>query len=57
MQFNICRKGLQILLKYYDKWYDKNLKPGIEPTLNLINIEANFVNAHVNAELLMGFIK
>jgi tRNA 2-selenouridine synthase len=49
------KEAFEILLKYYDKWYDKNAKPGVEPTLNLINIDAESVNTHVNANLLMGF--
>ena len=49
------KEAFEILLKYYDKWYDKNAKPGVDPTLNLINIDAESVNAHVNANLLMGF--
>lgn len=57
LQEGNTKQAFEILLKYYDKWYDKNLKPSAEPTLNLINIEADFVNAHVNAELLMGIIK
>lgn len=51
------KDAFEILLKYYDKWYDKNLKPGAEPTLNLINIVAHSVDANVNADLLMGIIK
>lgn len=51
------KDAFEILLKYYDKWYDKNLKPGAEPTLNLINIVAHSVDESVNADLLMGIIK
>ncbi len=50
------KEAFEILLKYYDKWYDKNLKPSAEPTLNLINIDADAVNAHVNANIFMGLI-
>jgi tRNA 2-selenouridine synthase len=50
------KEAFEILLKYYDKWYDKNLKPGVEPTLNLININADSVNAQVNANILMDLI-
>ena len=54
---NNIKEAFTILLKYYDKWYDKNLKPGVVPTLNLFNIDVHSVNATVNANILMGIIK
>ena len=51
------KEGFEILLKYYDKWYDKMTKQNVEPVLNLIFVEADAVNANVNANILMGYIK
>ena len=53
----LIKEGFEILLKYYDKWYDKMTKQNVEPVINLIFVKADAVNANVNANILMGYIK
>jgi len=49
--------AFEILLKYYDKWYDKFSKQSAEPTLELIKLTATGVNALENAKLLLALNK
>jgi tRNA 2-selenouridine synthase len=49
--------AFEILLKYYDRWYNKFSKPNAEPKLNLINLSANAVNEIDNAHLLLALDK
>lgn len=47
------KAAFEILLKYYDKWYDKMSKPNLEQVLNIVQVEAPLVNANDNAALLL----
>jgi tRNA 2-selenouridine synthase len=49
--------AFHILLKYYDKWYDKFTKQSAEPTLQLIKLTAKEVNATDNAKILLALNK
>ena len=49
-----------ILLKYYDKWYEKFSKPGANenyPELKVIHWDARLVDGAQNAELLLALIQ
>ena len=46
------KEAFSILLKYYDKWYEKNTKNEVIPTIELIPVNAELVDAEHNASLL-----
>jgi len=49
-----------ILLKYYDKWYEKVSKPGVNenyPKIKVIRWDASLVDGAKNAELLLALIQ
>ena len=49
--------AFEILLKYYDKWYDKFSKQSAEPTLALVKLTVNKVDAAENANFLLALNK
>ena len=49
--------AFEILLKYYDRWYDKFSKHSAEPTLTLVKLTANKVDAAENAKILLALNK
>ena len=46
------KEAFSILLKYYDKWYEKNAKNEVLPTLELIPVSSEIVDPVHNASLL-----
>lgn len=46
------KEAFSILLKYYDKWYEKNTKNELFPTIKLIHVSSEMVNPAHNASLL-----
>ena len=46
------KEAFSILLKYYDKWYEKNAKNEVLPTLELIPVSSETVDPVHNASLL-----
>lgn len=57
LELGDVQAAFDILLKYYDKWYDKFSKTSAEPTLQLIKLTANEVNASDNAKILLALNK
>ena len=49
--------AFEILLKYYDKWYDKFSKATVTATLQIINLEASLVNETKNAQMILALEK
>jgi tRNA 2-selenouridine synthase len=46
------KEAFSILLKYYDKWYEKNAKNQELPKIEIIPVLSEIVNANHNAHLL-----
>jgi len=46
------KEAFSILLKYYDKWYEKNAKNEVLPTIELIPVSSETVDPVHNASLL-----
>jgi tRNA 2-selenouridine synthase len=46
------KEAFSILLKYYDKWYEKNAKNEVLPTIELIPVSSEIVDPVHNASLL-----
>jgi len=46
------KEAFSILLKYYDKWYEKNAKKEVLPKLKLIPVSSEMVDPVHNAQLL-----
>jgi len=46
------KEAFSILLKYYDKWYEKNKKNDVVPTIKLIPVLSERVDPNQNAQLL-----
>ncbi|MCE2675275.1 MAG: tRNA 2-selenouridine(34) synthase MnmH [Sediminibacterium sp.] len=46
------KEAFSILLKYYDKWYEKNTKKEVLPTIELIPVSSEIVDPIHNAQLL-----
>ena len=46
------KEAFSILLKYYDKWYEKNAKNEVLPTIELIPVSSETVDPVHNAQLL-----
>ena len=46
------KEAFSILLKYYDKWYEKNAKNEVLPTIELIPVLSEVVDPVHNAQLL-----
>jgi tRNA 2-selenouridine synthase len=46
------KEAFSILLKYYDKWYEKNTKKEVLPTIELIPVSSEIVDPVHNAQLL-----
>ena len=46
------KEAFSILLKYYDKWYEKNTKKEVLPTIELIPVSSEIVDPVHNASLL-----
>jgi tRNA 2-selenouridine synthase len=46
------KEAFSILLKYYDKWYEKNTKNEVLPTIELIPVSSEIVDPVHNASLL-----
>ena len=46
------KEAFSILLKYYDKWYEKNTKNEVLPKIELIHVSSEMVNPAHNASLL-----
>ena len=46
------KEAFSILLKYYDKWYEKNAKNEVLPTIELIPVSSEMVDPVHNASLL-----
>ena len=46
------KEAFSILLKYYDKWYEKNAKNEVLPTIELIPVLSEIVDPVHNAQLL-----
>ena len=46
------KEAFSILLKYYDKWYEKNAKNEVVPTIELIPVSSEIVDPVHNASLL-----
>jgi tRNA 2-selenouridine synthase len=46
------KEAFSILLKYYDKWYEKNTKKEVLPTIELIPVSSEVVDPILNAQLL-----
>ena len=46
------KEAFSILLKYYDKWYDKNIKKEVLPKIELIPVLSEMVDPNHNAHLL-----
>jgi len=46
------KEAFAILLKYYDKWYEKNTKKEVLPTIELIPVSSEIVDPIHNAQLL-----
>ncbi len=46
------KEAFSILLKYYDKWYEKNTKKEVLPKLELIPVLSEMVDPNHNAHLL-----
>jgi hypothetical protein len=46
------KEAFSILLKYYDKWYEKNAKNDVVPKIELIPISSEIVDPNYNAHLL-----
>jgi hypothetical protein len=46
------KEAFSILLKYYDKWYEKNAKNEVLPKVELIPVLSEMVDPHYNASLL-----
>jgi len=46
------KEAFSILLKYYDKWYEKNAKNDVVPKIKLIPISSEIVDPNYNAHLL-----
>ena len=49
------KEAFSILLKYYDKWYEKNAKNEVLPKIELIPIASEMVDPEHNASLLEKF--
>jgi len=46
------KEAFSILLKYYDKWYEKNAKNEVVPKIKLIPVSSEIVDPNNNAHLL-----
>jgi tRNA 2-selenouridine synthase len=46
------KEAFSILLKYYDKWYEKNAKNEVVPKIKLIPVSSEIVDPNHNAHLL-----
>jgi tRNA 2-selenouridine synthase len=46
------KESFSILLKYYDKWYEKNAKNEVVPKIKLIPVSSEIVDPNHNAHLL-----
>jgi len=46
------KEAFSILLKYYDKWYEKNAKNEVLPKIELIPVSSEMVDPEHNAQLL-----
>ena len=46
------KEAFAILLKYYEKWYEKNAKKEVVPTIELIPVSSEIVDPVHNAQLL-----
>lgn len=46
------KEAFSILLKYYDKWYEKNAKNEVFPTIELVSVSSEIVDPNYNASLL-----
>ena len=51
------KEAFSILLKYYDKWYEKNTKKEVVPKIKLIPVSSERVDPEHNAELLIKLIE
>ena len=49
------KEAFSILLKYYDKWYEKNAKNEVLPKIELIPVSSEMVDPAHNASLLEKF--
>ena len=49
------KEAFSILLKYYDKWYEKNAKNEVLPKIELIPVSSEMVDPEHNASLLEKF--
>ena len=49
------KEAFSILLKYYDKWYEKNAKKEVLPKIELIPVSSEMVDPEHNASLLEKF--
>ena len=49
------KEAFSILLKYYDKWYEKNAKKEVLPKIELIPVSSEMVDPAHNASLLEKF--
>ena len=49
------KEAFSILLKYYDKWYEKNTKKEVLPKIELIPVSSEMVDPAHNASLLEKF--
>jgi tRNA 2-selenouridine synthase len=48
--------AFSILLRYYDKWYEKFSKPTTHPNLQIVKIASQKVDATINARLLLALV-
>ena len=53
---NNFKESFRILLKYYDKWYEKGLYNRENPEEQIKKIKSQVVDNEINTDILMNYI-